>query len=112
MSNTELGSGGHIEERRLRTALNRCDRGAGSPDPGSTAYHGLHTAGDLVKDALVVQSRGVCMCTGEAGGDGLTYPDDEEEVDRAGLGGLAGGVSDPAAARCMSFSLCPRWVIS
>lgn len=47
------------------------------------------------------------MGMGDAGGEGVTYPDDEEAVDSAGLGGLAGGVS-VLAARWMSFSLCPR----
>lgn len=85
----------------------------GPPAPVTTVYHGRHTAGLLVK-VLVVQSRGVavCMWTGDAGGDGVTYPEVEEAVDRAGLGGLAGGVSEEAAARCMSLRRCPKCVIN
>lgn len=57
---------------------------------------------------MAEQSRGVamavCIGIGDEGGDGLTYPDEEDTVERAGLGGLAGGVSPPTPER-MSFSL-------
>lgn len=72
MSNTKLGSGEHLRSGGSERCWNRCDRGAGSARPDWRVYHGRQTTGLLVNAELVVQSRGVCMCTGDAGGEGLT----------------------------------------